>query len=105
MAEEAPTGRVIAPGVEGNRIPTEAFQDLGYASAVVTQKAYNGVAVLSRLPIRTITTTLAGDEVDSHARFLEVEVENIRIANTYLPNGNPVGTEKFAHKLAWMDRL
>ncbi|MGC1299450.1 MAG: exodeoxyribonuclease III [Alloacidobacterium sp.] len=46
-----------------------------------------------------------GDEADSHARFLEVIVKDIRIANIYLPNGNPVGSEKFAYKLAWMDRL
>ena len=52
-----------------------------------------------------ISTTLMGDDADSHARFLEVIVKDIRIANIYLPNGNPVGSEKFAYKLAWMDRL
>jgi exodeoxyribonuclease III len=78
---------------------------LGYESVAVAQKAYNGVAILSRLPMKTITTTLAGDDVDSHARFLEVVAGSIRIVNVYLPNGNPVGTEKFSYKLAWMDRL
>jgi exodeoxyribonuclease-3 len=71
----------------------------------VTQKTYNGVAVLSRHPLQIISTTLLGDEADSHARLLEVIVKDIRIANIYLPNGNPVGSEKFAYKLAWMDRL
>ena len=42
---------------------------------------------------------------DSHARYLELTIEGIRVVNIYLPNGNPVGTEKFAYKLAWMDRL
>jgi exodeoxyribonuclease-3 len=91
--------------LKGTEFPAETFKALGYKSAAVTQKTYNGVAVLSRIPLKTISTTLAGDEVDSHARFLEVEVENIRIVNIYLPNGNPVRSEKFAYKLAWMDRL
>jgi exodeoxyribonuclease III len=45
------------------------------------------------------------DDTDSHARFVEVIVKGIRIANIYLPNGNPIGSEKFAYKLACMDRL
>jgi exodeoxyribonuclease-3 len=85
--------------------PALVFQALGYESAAVTQKAYNGVAVLSRSPIETLTTTLAGDEADSHARYLEMTIEGIRMVNIYLPNGNPVGSDKFAYKLAWMDRL
>jgi exodeoxyribonuclease-3 len=91
--------------LKGTEFPAETFKSLGYVSAVVTQKAYNGVAILSRIPLKTISTTLAGEEADSHARFLEVLVKDIRIVNVYLPNGNPVGSEKFAYKLAWMDRL
>ncbi len=85
--------------------PAEAFKSLGYESVAVTQKAYNGVAVLSRHGIETVNRILVGDEADSHARFLEVIIKGIRIVNIYLPNGNPVGSEKFAYKLAWMDRL
>src|SRR5258707_240384 len=91
--------------LKGTEFPASVFKELGYESAVVTQKTYNGVAVLSRHPFEVISTTLVGDEADSHARFLEVMVKGIRIANIYLPNGNPIGTEKFAYKLAWMDRL
>ncbi len=91
--------------LKGTDFPADIFQALGYESAVVTQKAYNGVAVLSRHPVQTIRTTLAGDEQDSHARFLEVVIEGTRMVNVYLPNGNPVGTDKFSYKLAWMDRL
>lgn len=91
--------------LKGTEFPATVFEDLGYASAAVTQKGYNGVAILSRSPIETIHTTLAGDEQDSHARFLEATIMGIRIVNIYLPNGNPVGSEKFAYKLAWMDRL
>jgi exodeoxyribonuclease III len=91
--------------LKGTEFPAEIFKELGYQSAAVTQKGYNGVAILSRYPIETLNTTLAGDEADSHARYLEVTIEGIRVVNIYLPNGNPVGTEKFAYKLAWMDRL
>jgi exodeoxyribonuclease III len=91
--------------LKGSEFPSSAFKELGYESASVTQKAYNGVAILSRHPIETISTTLAGDEADSHARFLESTVSGIRIVNIYLPNGNPPGSENFAYKLAWMERL
>ena len=91
--------------LKATEFPALVFQALGYESVAVTQKSYNGVAVLSRYPMETINTTLAGDEADSHARYLELTIEGIRMVNIYLPNGNPVGTEKFAYKLAWMDRL
>lgn len=96
--------------LKGTEFPADHFRALGYASAAVTQKAYNGVAVLSRLPMEAVTTTLPGDEGDSHARFLETIIdapggERIRVVDIYLPNGNPTGTDKFLYKLAWMDRL
>ena len=91
--------------LKGTDFPAELFKEMGYNSATVTQKSYNGVAVLSRKPIEVVSATLAGDDTDSHARFLEVMAGEIRIANIYLPNGNPIGTDKFLYKLAWMDRL
>ena len=91
--------------LKGTIFPAQVFKELGYESVAVTQKTYNGVAILSRYPIETVNTTLAGDEKDSHARFLETMVQGLRIVNIYLPNGNPVGSERFEYKLAWMDRL
>jgi exodeoxyribonuclease-3 len=91
--------------LKAEEFPALLFQQLGYTSAAVTQKSYNGVAILSRHPIATVSTTLIGDEADSHARFLEAEINGIRVANIYAPNGNPVGSDKFLYKLAWMDRL
>lgn len=91
--------------LKGTEFPSAFFKELEYHSASVTQKTYNGVAILSRNPIEIVTDTLPGDEADSHARFLEVIVGNIRIVNIYLPNGNPIRTAKFDYKLAWMDRL
>jgi exodeoxyribonuclease III len=91
--------------LKADEFPALVFTALGYESVAVTQKAYNGVAIVSRLPMETIHTTLAGDEADSHARYLEMTIADIRIVNIYLPNGNPVASDKFAYKLAWMDRL
>ncbi len=91
--------------LKGTEFPAEVFRELGYESAAVTQKAYNGVAILARTPIETVSTALSGDESDAHARYLEVKISGIRVVNIYLPNGNPVGTEKFDYKLAWMQRL
>jgi exodeoxyribonuclease III len=91
--------------LKGAEFPDAVFKKLGYESVAVTQKAYNGVAVLARLPIETINKVLAGDEADSHARFLETTIANTRIVNIYLPNGNPPSSINFAYKLAWMDRL
>ena len=94
---------------EDRSFPGEAFEDLGYNVAVHGQKGFNGVAVLSRLPIDETAVGLPGDDADAQARFLEVVVSvegaALRVGSLYLPNGNPVGTEKFAYKLAWMERL
>ncbi|ADW67876.1 exodeoxyribonuclease III [Granulicella tundricola] len=91
--------------LKGTEFPAEWFMEQGYHSAAVTQKAYNGVAIVSRTPLEVVSTTLAGDPEDSHARFLEAMIDGMRVVNIYLPNGNPVGTPKFEYKLAWMDRL
>jgi exodeoxyribonuclease-3 len=91
--------------LKATEFPALAFRELGYESAAVTQKSYNGVAILSRQPIEVVSTTLAGDEADDHARFLESTIDGIRVVNIYLPNGNPVGTEKFIYKITWMNRL
>jgi exodeoxyribonuclease III len=91
--------------LKGTEFPAAAFKELGYESVSVTQKSYNGVATLSRLPIETISIALAGNEADTHARFLECSIGEIRVVNIYLPNGNPPASENFAYKLAWMERL
>ncbi len=91
--------------LKGAEFPAAVFEELGYHSVAVTQKAYNGVAILSRTPIESIHTALPGNPEDAHARYLEVLINRVRIVNIYLPNGNPPGSENFAYKLAWTDRL
>ncbi|WP_447970114.1 exodeoxyribonuclease III [Nitrospira sp. M1] len=87
------------------QFPREAIDELGYNLAVVGQKTYNGVAILSKVPIEVEQTSLPGDSSDEQARYVEATIGDVRIASIYLPNGNPVNTEKFSYKLAWMDRL
>jgi len=77
----------------------------GYRCELVGQKSYNGVAIVSRLPIETRLRALPGSPEDDHARYLEADVGGVRVASIYLPNGNPVGTDKYPYKLAWMERL
>jgi exodeoxyribonuclease-3 len=94
---------------EDGAFPQAAFEDLGYNVAVHGQKGFNGVAILSKMPFDAVSRGLPGDKSDEQARFIEAEFSvkggAIRVACLYLPNGNPIGTEKFAYKLAWMDRL
>jgi exodeoxyribonuclease-3 len=73
------------------------------------QKAFNGVALLSKLPLSDVRRGLPGDEADEQARYIEAVVSTasgvVRVASIYLPNGNPLGTPKFPYKLAWLERL
>ncbi|HEX4080190.1 MAG TPA: exodeoxyribonuclease III [Rhizomicrobium sp.] len=89
--------------------PREAFEALGYNCAVHGQKTYNGVAILSKRPMEDVTPRLPGGDGDDHARYIEAVVPGtqgvVRVASIYAPNGNPVGTEKFKYKLAWLERL
>ena len=69
--------------------PLLEVNGLGYQAAVVGQKAYNGVAILSRQPISETITRLPGEPEDAQARYVEGTTCGIRVASIYLPNGNP----------------
>jgi exodeoxyribonuclease-3 len=88
--------------------PRQEVEALGYNVATHGQKAYNGVAILSKRPLEDCRRHLPG-EADEQARYLEGVISTqggaVRIASIYLPNGNPIATPKFDYKLAWMDRL
>ena len=89
--------------LKGLEFPHDAFG--GYQIHAVGQKAYNGVAILSKRPFTVISEKLIGDESDEQARYLEIEAGGLRVINIYLPNGNPAPGDKFEYKLKWMDRL
>jgi exodeoxyribonuclease-3 len=70
------------------------------------QKGFNGVAILARSGEPMLRRVgLPGDPDDSHSRYIEAEIDGLVVASIYLPNGNPIGTEKFEYKLTWMERL
>ena len=89
--------------------PRAEIEALGYNIKTHGQKGFNGVAILSKLKFDEINRGLPGDPGDQQARFIEAVfttgIGPLRVVSLYLPNGNPVGTEKFAYKLAWMARL
>jgi exodeoxyribonuclease-3 len=97
--------------------PREVFEERGYNVETHGQKSFNGVAILSKLPLEDVSRGLPGDDADEQARWIEATVvgqQAIRICGLYLPNGNPVELEadgtpvaggKYAYKLAWMERL
>ena len=88
-----------------DKFPLTEIEAAGYHALVHGQKGFNGVAILSRAPAREVQRGLPGDDTDEQARYLEAEVEGIRIASIYLPNGNPQPGPKFDYKLAWLGRL
>lgn len=89
--------------------PAEIFEELGYNVAVHGQKGFNGVALLSKIPFDEVIRGLPGDDGDVQARYIEgvVSVPSgvVRVVNIYLPNGNPIDSDKFPYKLSWMERL
>ncbi len=89
--------------------PREIFEDKGYNVETHGQKGFNGVAILSKLPLEDLSRGLPGDDSDEQARWIEATVMGdthpVRLCGLYLPNGNPVPGPKYDYKLAWMERL
>ncbi|HEX2580963.1 MAG TPA: exodeoxyribonuclease III [Dongiaceae bacterium] len=94
-------------------MPIMEIEELGYNTAVCGQKSYNGVAILSRSPLHIERRGLPNNGDDDQARYIEAVIDNpegkrhkaFRVASIYVPNGNPVGTEKYPYKLRFMERL
>jgi len=91
---------------DDDNFPIHDIKAAGYGAVWHGQKGFNGVAILAKgAEPQLCRLGLPGDPDDTHSRYIEAAVNGIIIGSIYLPNGNPVGTEKFAYKLAWMDRL
>jgi exodeoxyribonuclease-3 len=87
-------------------LPVADIEAAGYGASWHGQKGFNGVAVLARGGSPTLRLAgLPGDADDPQSRYIEAEVDGLIVASLYLPNGNPVGTDKFTYKLRWMERL
>ncbi|NQV10342.1 MAG: exodeoxyribonuclease III [Cyanobacteria bacterium] len=96
--------------VEDQLFPLEAFEALGYAAAISGQKAYNGVAILSRLPLEDVQVgfgaLIPGDaeagRLSEQKRVISALVDGVRVLNLYVPNGSALSSEKYTYKLAWL---
>jgi exodeoxyribonuclease-3 len=87
-------------------LPIGDIEAAGYGAVWHGQKGFNGVAVLGRGDKPKLRRMgLPGDPDDTHSRYIEAEVGDVIVASLYLPNGNPVGTEKFDYKIRWFERL
>jgi exodeoxyribonuclease-3 len=92
--------------VEADTFPAEPIGDLGYNVAAQGEPSgRNGVAILSKFPIEDRVERLPGDPEDLEARWLEAFTGGVRVASVYVPNGTEVGSERFAFKLAFLDRM
>jgi exodeoxyribonuclease-3 len=91
--------------VEDDQFPREALEQAGYHAAVHGQKAYNGVAILSREEPRDVLRGMDDGEEDPQARLVAATVRDVRVLCAYVPNGQAPGTPAFAYKLRWFERL
>ena len=89
--------------------PRSPLEKLGYHLYISGQKAYNGVAIMSREPLAEVSTgfapILGTDELDAQKRVITGTLQDIRIINLYVPNGSSVGSEKYQYKLRWLQFL
>jgi exodeoxyribonuclease-3 len=88
--------------------PRGEYEALGYRVETHGQKGFNGVVILSKLPLTDIRRGLPGDDGDDQARWIEAVVDAgrpLRVCGLYLPNGNPAPGPKYDYKLAWMARM
>jgi exodeoxyribonuclease-3 len=90
--------------------PLEPFRALGYEAAISGQKAYNGVAILSRLPLEDVQVGFAAllpDDPEApglgeQKRLISAQIAGLRVLNLYVPNGSSLRSEKYAYKLEWL---
>ena len=88
--------------------PKDAFKNVGYESYIFGQKSYNGVAIISKFKVENINTTFIKDEL-KQSRIISGEIKlgikKIELVNIYVPNGNPVDTEKYEYKKNWLKKF
>lgn len=91
--------------VQDKDFPAGPFEEAGYKVAYRGQKSYNGVAVLSRFPMKDVRVDLGDQGPDEEARFISLETGPVRFINVYVPQGYAVGSERFEKKLQWLRML
>jgi exodeoxyribonuclease-3 len=91
--------------VTDDLFPVEPLAEVGYQAVFTGQRTYNGVAILSRLPLTEVVTALPEAPGEDEKRFIVATVADLRVINVYVPNGQAVGSPKFHYKLAWLECL
>jgi exodeoxyribonuclease-3 len=87
-----------------DRFPAAVFAELGYESATFGQPTYNGVAILARGTLAHVERGFPGDP-EIPARLIAATVGRVRVIDVYVPNGAPLGSDRYTGKLAWLARL
>lgn len=87
-----------------DQFPEEAIREAGYEVVFNGQKTYNGVAVLSKVPAEDVLFDLPGLE-DPQRRIVAARFGDLQVLNLYVVNGSEVGSEKFAYKLDWLEKV
>jgi len=91
--------------VDNDKFPVSDFEDAGYQVVFNGQKGTNGVALVSREPLRNVKMGMGDPLFPEDARIISGELDGVTILNTYVPNGTAIGTDKFEYKLRWLDRI
>lgn len=81
--------------------PIDQFEDIGFKCEIFGQKAYNGVAILSRLPYTNVQKGFSNDVLDEQKRLISITVSDLHIVNVYVPHGDLRGATKYHYKLHW----
>ena len=109
LAQWLAANPIDAIGLQELKLPDEQFpraeiEALGMHAAHYGQKTYNGVAILARSALADVMTGIPGDD-DPQRRVIAATIGGVRLINVYVPNGQEVGSEKYAYNLAWLERL
>ena len=89
---------------EDSKFPYQALQDAGYHAVHIGQKTYNGVAIISRLPITDVQRNIP-NFVDEQQRVIAATINGLRVVCAYIPNGQALDSDKYLYKLRWLKAL
>ena len=93
---------------QNENFPSSEFQNLGYTSYIFGQKSYNGVAIVSKYMIQNVQTDFIKDDLKQSRIItgeLNINLKKIELINIYVPNGNPIDTEKYEYKKNWLKKF
>ena len=93
---------------QNENFPYNEFNQIGYDSHVFGQKSYNGVAIISKKKVKNINTNFFKDDLNQSRIItgdIELKKKKIKLINIYVPNGNPIDTDKYDYKKKWLKKF